>query len=509
MDLSVLKSLKGSKITAKVLSAALVEAIESGTLAPGAKLPSTRDIADYLELSKTTVVKVYKFLSSRGYISSSPGAGTWVSAIAQTRQAACSAASSKSGYPWESRYSSQATNLQSLSLASLDEHGLDEHAFDGRDFDELAFDGRDIGELAFDEINFGATPPDLLPLRQWRKAYLRVCDSLDRKTFAVNQDVFGYRPLREAIAGFLRRSKGIVCEAEQVVLASGVQSVVSPVMNLLVNAGDLAVCENPGFYGAREQFRCQGARVLTVDVDREGLIVDQLAAINGSVQWLYVAPSCQEPTGVMLSEQRRHQLLSFCEQRGAAILEDDWDSEFHYGKRTVPSLFSLDKTGSVIYFYSFWRLLYPLTSVGFLLIPHALIGLFERFKNVWQRQFTLVEHQVLTELLSDGQVEEHIGTMWKECRQRRQALIFSLTERFKGQVEVVSSNTGGHVVARFSGDLSAPGLIKAAQSVGLPAALTTPYYDHSPVQGEIMFRFAGLAPSQIEARVKALAAAML
>jgi len=482
VDLSILKNLKGSKITGPVLSAALVEAIDRGTLQADEKLPSTRDIADYLGLSKTTVLKVYKFLASTGYIYSIPGAGSWVTAIASGKLLD-SKTLSKSGYPWESRFNSQATNLQGLNLTAL-------------------------ADLDLDEVNFGATPPDLLPLRQWRKTYLRVCDCLEEKTFVVNQEGFGYRPLREAIAGFLRRSKGIVCDPEQVVLDSGVQSVVSPVMNLLVKPGDLVVCENPGFYGAREQFRSQGAKVLTVNVDREGLIVDELAAINGSMQWLYVAPSCQEPTGVMLSEPRRRQLLSLCGQRGAAILEDDWDSEFNYGKRTIPSLFSLDTTGSVIYFYSFWRLLYPLTSVGFLVIPHRLIELFESFKNVWQRQFTLMEHHVLTELLNEGHVEQHISTMWKAYRQRRQALIFSVAEAFKGNVEVVSSNTGGHVVVRFNSGWSASDIVKAAQAVGLSAALTIPYYEHSPVPNEIMFRFAGTAPAQIEARIKALAAAM-
>jgi GntR family transcriptional regulator/MocR family aminotransferase len=192
VDLSILKSLKGSKITGHVLSAALVEAIDSGILQADEKLPSTRDIADYLGLSKTTVLKVYKFLASTGYICSSPGAGSWVTAIAAGKMLDAKTLS-KSGYPWESRFSKQATNLQSLKLTALE-------------------------DLDFDEVNFGATPPDLLPLRQWRKAYLRVCDCLDEKTFVVNKKGFGYRPLREAIAGFLRRSKGIVCDPEQVIL---------------------------------------------------------------------------------------------------------------------------------------------------------------------------------------------------------------------------------------------------------------------------------------------------
>lgn len=483
MDLAILKVLKDTSITADAIHDAISQAIEDKVLLPGNKLPSTREIAVYLGVSRTTVVKCFDTLIARGYLTSSQGSGTWVRHVSGEEPVDTDEDGLVPGYPWRERFTTLARNLTTLSAETVE-------------------------DTAFDEMNFGAAPTDLVPVKQWRNILLKASEKIHESGFETNQEVFGYRPLREAIAGFLRRSKGIVCQPEQIVLDTGVQGVVSPALALLANAGDRVICENPGFYGAREQFYSLGADVLTVPVDGEGMIVDELASIEGPCQWLYIEPSCQEPTGVTLSASRRHQLLAWCASNQTAILEDDWDSEFHYGGQAQKSLFSLDKSGSVIYFYSFWRLLYPFISVGILVIPEKLIEVFESYKNVWDRQFTLLEHHVLTELINEGHVEKHIRSTWKKYRQRRQSLIFSLTKNLAGKIEIVSSSTGMHVLVRFDQSLAADRIEAAARHAGLSIASTTPYYVHDARVNEFMMRFTDIADDDIDGRVMAFSAAI-
>src|SRR5262249_31187697 len=145
---------------------------------------------------------------------------------------------------------------------------------------------------------------------------------------------------------------------------------------LLFKPGDLAVCENPGYIGAREQFRVHGVSIATAPVDTQGIVVVALNGLQQSPQWLHVTPSCQDPTGAILSLERAQKLLDWCDRHGTAILEDAWGSEFQYGAPAAPPLQSLDKRGAVIYLYTFWRLLYPLTSTSVLVLPKSLVPLF-------------------------------------------------------------------------------------------------------------------------------------
>lgn len=479
MNLAILKQLKGSKITAETLRETIASAIENQHLAPGEKLPSTRDMALYLGISRTTVMKSLESLIATGHLTTSPGAGTWVRKADRNGSSAESSNEKQShsaGYPWQDRYSNLAANLHAQRIEAIE-------------------------NTDFDEINFGSAPSEMLPVQAWRKSLMHWSRTAENFDFEANSDAFGYLPLRKAIAGYLRRTKQIICKPEQIVIGSGVQSVVSPAFSLLVKPDDAIICENPGFWGAREQFHSLGAAVIPVGIDEHGLMVEQLKEIDRPVQWIYVEPSCQEPSGAMLSESRRAALIDWCNRNNCAILEDDWDSEFQYDGQAAPSLFSMDKTGSVIYFYSFWRLLYPLVSVSFLVIPEQLIETFQSFKCSWDRQFTLVEHLVLTEMLDKNIIETHMRAMWKSLRKRRQALIFALKKQFKDEIKLASSTSGMHVVVQFKESYSQEAILRCAKKAGLSCATTKPYYAHSAKSNEFMLRFSHHPEDEMAERV--------
>lgn len=483
MNLAVLKQLKNQKVNAETLRETIAQAIESKLLAPGEKLPSTRDIALYLGISRTTVMKGLDSLIATGHLKANPGSGIWVNDAEsglRSLDKKNNGGAPHDGYRWRDRYSILAQNLDAQRIEAIE-------------------------CTDFDEINFGAASNNLLPVQAWKKSVQHWSANANPVNFEANSDVFGYLPLRKAIAGFLRRTKQIVCKPEQIVIGSGVQNVVSPAIALLVKPDDAVVCENPGFWGAREQFHSQGAAVIPIAVDEHGLMVERLSAIDRPVQWVYLAPSCHEPSGAMLSESRRRELVKWCSENNCAIIEDDWDSEFQYDKQAAPALFSLDESGSVIYFYSFWRLLYPLVSVSFLVIPEQLIEIFQSYKSIWDRQFTLVEHLVLTELLEKNVIETTMRAMWKNFRKRRQVLIFALKNALKDEVHISTATSGMHVVVNFAEHFDAEKILSAAHGAGLPCASTTPYYAHSAKHNEFMLRFSNHEDEELEKRVTAFA----
>jgi GntR family transcriptional regulator/MocR family aminotransferase len=191
-----------------------------------------------------------------------------------------------------------------------------------------------------------------------------------------------------------------------------------------------AICEEPGYSVAREQFRSHGADVRTIAVDDQGFNVKRMRDTVESADWLYLTPSGQDPTGTILSESRRIEVLNWAQARGAAIIEDGWDSDFHYGGPVIPPLQAMDNQGCVIYMHTFWRLLFPLVSTAFVVIPEKLIPLFRNSKHISDHQYPLIEHYVLTKFIKDGDFENHIRSSWKVLRERRQAMIFELNKHF-------------------------------------------------------------------------------
>jgi GntR family transcriptional regulator/MocR family aminotransferase len=476
MDLRIFQELRETRVTSNTLQDAIAIAIQQGKLLAGEKLPSTRELAIYFEVSRTTVVKAFDALIAKGIICSSHGSGTWVSKhagnLTNPEEALVSANHEAAySYDWIKRYSDLSKSLNTLGA---------EHA---------------IGS-GFDSINYGSAPLETLS-KQWRKKLL-VCSDSSSSLLESNREVFGYRPLREAIAGFLRRSKGMICDAEQIVLQSGVQSVVSPIFYLLVKPSDIAVCQQPVFFGIREQFESIGAHVLNVPADMDGMVINELYKLEQHANWLYIMPSCHEPLGLVLSLERRKSLLQWSKQNQTAIIEDDWDSEFIYRGKALPTLFSMDTTSSVIYFYSFWRLLYPLASTGFLVIPRKLIPIFESFKNTWDRQFTLVEHMVLTDLINEGHLETHIRATWKHLSKLRSTLMYNMSKSLGHDIAILPSSTGMQITVRFSTRWSRQEIEQAAIREGLPASSTEPFYMYPEKPNEFMIQFANLSLEHVE-----------
>ncbi|MFA7341217.1 MAG: PLP-dependent aminotransferase family protein [Candidatus Obscuribacterales bacterium] len=485
MDLGFLLDLKG-KTTYRSLADAIAKSVDSGTLVKGEKLPSARELALFTQCSRTTVVHAFDELTARGYLHSVKGDATYISR----------------------------TFTETLPLNNLSETIQETKAFDWTSkyndlSQQLLLQKADfVSSGDFKQLNYGALPNELLPLRQWRRILTEHCNSENPFVLADRQDVFGYRPLRQAIADLLRRSKGMRCRAEQIVIYPSSQSALAHLMQLLVKPGDTAICEEPGYSVAREQFRSHETEVRSIPVDEKGLNVKTLRDTVEKADWLYLTPSGQDPTGAILSESRRLELLNWAQARGAAIIEDGWDSDFHYGGPVPPPLHTMDTQGCVIYAHTFWRLLFPLVSTAFLVIPEKLIPLFTNSKHVADHQYPLIEHYVLTKFIQDGDFENHIRSSWKILRERRQAMIFELKQAFGERIRITSPGAGMHLVVRFDQQWSQAVVAHAAESVGLPLASSTSYYSGPAHTNEFLVPFTSLPVEKTADLIKTFAQAL-
>lgn len=492
VDLGFLSELKGKneRISSKDLVAAVSHAIDKGLLKPGDRVPSLRELSLFLNVAKTTVARAFDQLIAQGLLSAAKGSGTFVaeknSASSNKGSNTASAQSeteSATKFSWQEHFSpvAQRLLLQSPSFITS-------------------------GDL--NTINYGSTPAEFLPVSEWKSRVITQYRADEIVPGGNKTEPLGFRPLREALVGFLRRTKGIQCDASQIALYSSSQNALNHILSLLAHPGQQAICESPGFAGAREHFRINGLKTKNISVDSDGMILSKDILADIDADWVYVTPACQDPTGAVLSEKRRKELLDWSSTHEVAIIEDGWDSDFHYGSQTLPTLFATDETGSVIYLYTFWRLLYPLTSATLVVLPPPLVDVFHASKRLSDPPFATADDVALCELLENGYLEKHIRHIWKQYRKRRQTVMFELKKQLGNAITVQPYTGGMHAIVRFNSEWSDQQLMECAQKSELPIAPTTSYYaDDAPCR-EYMVFFASMDETQTEEIVERFVSAL-
>jgi GntR family transcriptional regulator/MocR family aminotransferase len=346
------------------LYAALRAAILHGQLRPGARLPSTRELALQHGLSRGTIVNAFAQLASEGYLDSATGSGTYVSAVLPDEL------------------------LQAVARASI-------HPPAGqRARRRLSRYGRRVvgdGPLAAPPGRaFQSNVPALeqFPTALWAQIASRRL----RRTSAAQLmgcGAAGYRPLCEAIADYLASSRGVSCTPEQVLIVSGVREGLEVMARMVLDPGDTVCMEEPGYQGAARMFRALGARVTTAPVDDEGMQL-RPAPLRGA-RLLYVTPAHHYPLGVAMSLPRRLALLAWARRTGALVFEDDYDSEYRYAGRSLPALQGLDRAGQVVFAGSFSKVLFPSLRLGYLVLPANLVERVTAARSITHRHPPMLE----------------------------------------------------------------------------------------------------------------------
>ncbi len=464
----------------------LRQAILTGRLSRGKRIPSTRLLAKSLGISRTTVTVAYEQLLSEGYLETTVGSGTFV--CSQLPDELLNSAAINSS-PEESHPPVKLSNYGAI-LANT----------------EIPYYQEPNLPISF---RYGQPSIDQFPLKLWRKLLSRHCSAnLDWLNYPT--DAGGYKPLREAIACYLSRSRAVQCEPDQIIITSGSQQALDLVTRLLIAPGDGIALEEPGYPGARYTFLMQGAKLYPVPVDESGLVIEKLTNYSKkSIKLIYITPSHQFPTGAVLSLPRRLELLVWAQKMGIMIIEDDYDSEYRYGERPIPALQGLDHSNSVLYIGTFSKMLFPSLRIGYLVVPQHLVSLLTRAKWLTDRHSPLLEQKVLVDFLNEGHLESYIRRMRTHYNQLRQILVQTLKTYFDQQVTILGEKAGIHLMVRLKTKLSDEEIIHRAAEVGVSMVTAQPYYLKNKPKGEFIFGYAQLTSAQIQEGIGKLALAIV
>jgi GntR family transcriptional regulator/MocR family aminotransferase len=336
----------------------------------------------------------------------------------------------------------------------------------------------------------------------WRRAYqAELLQQQHRLYYAAPE---GDGSLRIALQGYLRRARGLVCNADQILVVHGAQQGIDLCARLLLNADDAFVFEDPGYLMARRCFEATGASCLANPVDAHGLDTRNLPQDNRA-RLVYVTPSHQFPLGGVLPITRRHELLQWARRQNAWVVEDDYDGEFRYGQRPIDALQSIDGDGRVIYVGTFSKALSPQLRLGYLVLPPELVPVFRHAKRLTDRHAPVLEQRLLASLIASGAYERHVRRMRRENERRRGALLDAVARYLPKEAQVVGTAAGLHVVlwlpSRSSRD--EPGLVAAARQVGVGIYPVSPLFSAAelplrPRPAGFILGYASLTVEQIQ-----------
>jgi GntR family transcriptional regulator/MocR family aminotransferase len=348
---------------------------------------------------------------------------------------------------------------------------------------------------------------DLFPIGLWSKLVAR---RLRRATPSQLDycETPGFTALREAIADHVGTARATRCDSEQVFVISGAQRALDFLCRLLLDPGDDAWMEEPGYPGARNALLAAGARIRPVPVDLDGLDVAAGARRAPRARLAYVTPSHQYPSGVPMSLARRLALLRWANAAGAWVLEDDYDSEFRYGSRPIPCLHGLDVDGRVIYVGTFSKTLFPSLRLGFMIVPHDLKERLVTVRRGADANPPILEQMVLADFILDGHFERHLRRMRAAYRERLETLADATRRHCGGALRLRTTRTGLHAVADLA-DADAVRVFEEAAVRGVEVMPLSAYYSgraHPP--SALVLGFGAVRPDSIESGMQRLAAAI-
>jgi GntR family transcriptional regulator/MocR family aminotransferase len=314
----------------------------------------------------------------------------------------------------------------------------------------------------------------------------------------------GWRPLREAIAVMIQ-SRGTRCDPDQVLVVAGAQSGLDLIGRLLLDPGDAAWTEDPGYPGARGALLAAGARIVPVPVDGEGLMIH--AAPEGEARVAYVTPSCQFPLGVPLSLARRQALLAWARRSQAWVIEDDYDCDLRHSRVPLPCLHALDPDGRVIYVGTFSKTLFPALRLGFLIVPRDLQPGFVRARLATDLHPPLLEQRVLAAFIEGGHFERHLRRMQAAYAERLDELRRAI-ERSGAPLRLRPVQAGMHAVVDVEG-VSAERVHAEAAARGVETMPLAWYFQNAGQHPNALFiGFGAVPPTQLRTGVTRLARAI-
>ena len=490
------------------LSRQLYEALKTraldGRLSPGVRLPASRDMARLLNISRNSVLRAYEQLFAEGFTETRVGDGTYVAevSIGGLKQSTHLPTAFSTGLP------------TALSTKNTKKPGHIPSTNGVCNGSLTAANGpsqqpRPSAPMAF---RVGIPAIDLFPFSTWSK--------LQRDFWrAPDPALLGYQPaagdvqLRELIAAYLRSSRGLICDSDQILITCGAQHAIRVCAQLLLSPGDTAAVENPGYRAAAGAIANAGVKLIGIAVDGEGLQSAQLK-YHPHCRLVYVTPAHQYPTGVTLSLARRLELLAWAQRTEGWIIEDDYDGEYRYSGAPLAPLASLDPNGRVLYVGTFSKVAFPALRLGYLVLPKPLVERFVQRCAVDNRHLEIGVQRVMARFMAEGHFQRHVRRMRKAALARRDALFDSWPGSVPGCGPLPAVNAGLHLKIDVAGIAQEKRLIEKAAQQGVELNPLSSYWlADTQVPGDsragLVLGFAGVPEAQIARATQGLRRAWL
>lgn len=388
------------------------DAIESGLLKDGDRIPSTRSLASQLGVARGTVENAYAMLLGEGVFVSKGQSGTYVSRPT----------------PFDEAMNSYRTTAHAPEKRIAPQQGTD----------------------TADNISHvylpGCPAFDAFPRKIWSRLTGKRTRSISVEEMRLKEPQ-GYAPLRRSIAAYLRLARGVACEPEQIFVTNGYQGALDFLSKVLALRGEHVWMEDPGYLLASMLLKDAGATLIRVPIDDEGLIVSAGIEQAPKAKLAIVTPSHHSPLGLPMSTARRTQLLDWANAHDAWIVEDDYDGEFRYSGYPLPSLKSLDRFDRVIYAGSFSKTIFPALKLGYVVVPQSLVDACAQKAFIHQRGFSITPQMIVNDFIAEGHFSRHLKKMRDLYAHRREITAKALTDILDQHLTVGSHKNGMHFVA--------------------------------------------------------------
>ena len=429
--------------------------IEERVLAPGHALPSSRSLAQDLNVARNTVVSVYEQLSTEGYIEGRPGVRPTVVDLPVRNIPEVHAK----------------TNVRRRLVSARGQLMLRQPAHHGAP-----------GQLAFHP---GMPDAESFPFSTWSRLLARRAKVARNDLFGT-YSIGGYPPLQRAIAGYLKVARGVRCRPEQVIVTTGAQAALDLLARVLLDAGDAAWVEEPGYYGAQAAFVAAGAQLVPLHVDDQGWRLNP--PTNLTPRLIYVTPACQHPLGTTMRMDQRLRLIELAERMDAFVIEDDFDGEYRFLGRPVQAMQGADTSDRVIYLGTFAKLLFPALRLGFMVLPEFLLPDISTVLSITGQFAPLLLQAALADFIDEGHMSVHLKRMRRIYAARRQAFRVHAQRELGEWMRLRPSDAGIQFVGELRSGLNDVAIATAARRRGLNISPLSMHFRHTqhPLSGLVL-----------------------
>ncbi|OWR32588.1 GntR family transcriptional regulator [Saccharibacillus sp. O23] len=467
--------------------------IRGGRISAGSRLPSQRRLALHLSVSRNTVDSAYQQLLSEGYLYSEPRRGLFVAELPDLKTQPHTLSEDAK------------TSAQVRQPAPV---GPDSHAMANRmipaEKNRFSSAASETPSAKYDFRN-GSVDARHFPYRLWRQFSISML-SADNARLLQYGHPQGELELRRQIADYLYQSRGVHSSAEQIVIGAGTQWLLDILCRLL-GRDTLYGMEEPGYPRVRTIFEDCGRPPAAIRLDDSGVRIDEL--LRSGAQAVYVTPSHQFPTGIVMPVSRRLELIEWAKTHGGTIIEDDYDSEFRYEGRPIPSLHSLDHHGNTVYLGTFSKSLMPSVRIGYLVLPDKLMDVYRRRGHHYKQTASRMDQHTLTMFMQSGEWARHLNRMRNLYKKRYTALHAAIRSHMGTRMRVIGASSGLHLLLEPNNGMTEQELIASAEQAGVRVYPVEEFHMNRPEQAQarVLLGYAGLSEEEIGEGIKRLAEA--